>query len=333
MARPIKNNAEWFTHDADMRNDVKVKALRRKFSNTGYAVWCYLLESLTDTDFFEIEFSEIDIELLAADYDVKPEELTAIVEYCCRVNLLQKTEDGKRLYSEAHKRRFSGLITKRERDRERIAAAIAKRQEAKNGGNTPKTPEKQSYRSDNPHNTIQDNTIEKNTIQDSRVENNIIYPYRDIVALWNETCISLPKVKTLNDTRRQKIKCRLNEIAPNGTAQEWLDNLGDLFRRVQASDFLTGSTGWQATFDWFFENGKNWVKVSEGNYDNGRGRTQAQRQQTTPQGVTLGVGEYIDPTTGRRTYGTGKATIPPTAPARPSEKHQWDSKTQAWILL
>lgn len=38
MARPNKNNAEYFSHDADMRNDVKVKALRRRFSHTGYAV-------------------------------------------------------------------------------------------------------------------------------------------------------------------------------------------------------------------------------------------------------------------------------------------------------
>ena len=52
MARPKKNNAEYFTHDADMRNDVKIKALRRKFSHTGYAVWNYLLETLTDSDFF-----------------------------------------------------------------------------------------------------------------------------------------------------------------------------------------------------------------------------------------------------------------------------------------
>lgn len=79
MARPKKNNAEYFTHDADMRNDVKIKALRRKFSHTGYAVWNYLLETLTDSDFFEVEWEEINIELLAADYDVSVSELTEML--------------------------------------------------------------------------------------------------------------------------------------------------------------------------------------------------------------------------------------------------------------
>lgn len=47
----------------------------------------------------------------------------------------------------------------------------------------------------------------------------------------------------------------------------------------------------------------------------------------------LGVGEYIDPKSKRRTYGSGKATIPEEAPPRPSERHQWDSATKNWILL
>jgi hypothetical protein len=31
MARPLKNNADYFPHDNDMRNDEKILALRRKF--------------------------------------------------------------------------------------------------------------------------------------------------------------------------------------------------------------------------------------------------------------------------------------------------------------
>lgn len=328
MARPTKNNAEYFTHDADMRNDVKVKALRRKFSHTGYAVWCYLLESLTDTDFFELDFNPINVELLAADYDVSPEELTDIVEYCCRISLLQRNEDGTRLYSEAHKRRFSGLLAKRERDRERLAATIAKRQEAKNKHIAAKTDENTDNRGDNPH-----SKVEKSIVEESREDKSIIYPYRDITALWNSICKSLPQVKALNDDRRKKIRSRLLEMAPNAP-QLWLDRCRDLFTRVQASPFLTGDNqkGWTASFDWLFSNGNNWVKVMEGNYDHGRSGNVHGRV-TTQEGITLGAGEYIETTTGRRTYGTGKATIPPTAPPRPSERHSWDSKSQTWILL
>lgn len=328
MARPTKNNAEYFTHDADMRNDVKVKALRRKFSHTGYAVWCYLLESLTDTDFFELDFNPINVELLAADYDVSPEELTDIVEYCCRISLLQRSDDGSRLYSEAHKRRFAGLLAKRERDRERLAATIAKRQEAKSKHIAAKTDENADNRGDNPH-----SKVEKSIVEESREEKSIIYPYRDITALWNSICKSLPQVKALNDDRRKKIKSRLLEMEPNAP-QLWLDRCRDLFTRVQASPFLTGDNpkGWTATFDWLFSNGNNWVKVMEGNYDHGRSGN-GQGRVITQEGITLGAGEYIETTTGRRTYGTGKATIPPTAPPRPSERHSWDGKSQTWILL
>lgn len=104
MGRPKKNNAEYFSHDANMRDDIKIKALRRKFSHMGYAVWNYLLETLTNSDFFEIEWNEINIELLAADYDVTVEELTDIVNYSIKIGLLN-IENGK-LFSLTHKQRL-----------------------------------------------------------------------------------------------------------------------------------------------------------------------------------------------------------------------------------
>ncbi len=316
MARPTKNNAEYFTHDADMRNDVKIKALRRRFQHTGYAVWCFLLEVLTDGEFFEIDYRELNRELLAADFDVSVEKLEEIVEYCCKLNLLQLTDDN-RLYSEAHQKRFASLITKRERDRERL---IDKRQSENKGEVATKTSEKNNSRSDNTH-----SIIEENRVKESKEEKNIQYPYQDIIDRWNSICVSLPRVTKLDDKRRQKIKCRCNEWGK--TPEIWLQTAEEIFERIQASDFLKGSGGWTATFDWVFSNGTNCIKVMEGNYDNNRGSRSAQNSN-----INLGSGEYIDKD-GRRTYGTGKATIPPTAPPRPSEKHVWDSSTSNWILL
>ena len=96
MARPNKNNAEYFSHDADMRNDVKVKALRRKFGHVGYAVWCFILESLTDGDDFEVEYDKVNRELLAADFDIPVNQLEEIVEYCKSINLLQLSGESGR---------------------------------------------------------------------------------------------------------------------------------------------------------------------------------------------------------------------------------------------
>lgn len=155
-----------------------------------------------------------------------------------------------------------------------------------------------------------------------------IYPYQDIVVRWNSICGAyLPKVQKLSEARKQKIKARLQEF---GKQEEWLPTVDTLFKEIAASDFLRGnnSSGWTATFDWIFDSPKNWVKVMEGNYNNHIGAKNAPQQAQ----AQLGVGEYIDGT-GRRTYGTGKATIPNDAPPRPSERYCWNNSTKQWTIL
>ena len=232
MARPQKNNAEYFSHDADMRNDVKVKALRRKFQHTGYAVWCFILESLTDGEYFEIDYNELNRELLAADFDVPVELLEEIVDYCCKVGLLQMTED-QHLYSEAHQRRFASLMEKRKRDRERLARLINRRQQYKNGDNEAETSDNDSYHGDNPHSIVNNNREKESKPKENREKKNIQYPYQGIADLWNSVCVSLPKVQKLSEARRQKIKCRCDEWGK--TPDVWMQTAEDIFRRIQAS--------------------------------------------------------------------------------------------------
>lgn len=120
MARPIKSNADYFTHDSDMRNDPRIKAIRRKFKHTGFSVWNMLLEVLTDSDNFKIEKSELQIELLSGDFDIEPEWLTTFLDYCIAVELLQEINGF--ILSKRHIERFSALINKRKRDRNIVIA-------------------------------------------------------------------------------------------------------------------------------------------------------------------------------------------------------------------
>lgn len=316
MALNGKLAAQYFTHDADMRNDVKIKALRRKFSHTGYAVWNYLLEVLTDVEAFEIGYDDVTKELLAADFDVSVQELSEIVDYCCKIGLLQ--QDGTRLFSTAHQRRFQSIIERFQRRSE-----AGKRGMASRWGNRNKdiAPDNNVITSDN---IIEENRLEENRIEENRVR----YPYQDIADKWNSICGAfLPKVQKLSEARRNKIKARLQEF---GKQEEWIPTIEALFERIAASDFLRGNNNhqWTATFDWVFDSPKNWVKVMEGNYDNNRGSKQAPQQAN----IQLGVGEFID-AAGRRTYGTGRATIPNDAPPRPSERHAWNESTSQWIIL
>ena len=321
MAQIRKLAAQYFTHDADMRNDVKIKALRRKFSHTGYAVWNYLLEVLTDIESFEINFDDVTKELFAADFDVTVQQLTDIVDYCIKIGLLQK--EGNRLFSAAHQRRFQSIIERFQRRSEAGKKGMASR-----WGNRSNSAQEDNGVITSDNNVITpDNIIEEKRIEENRKEKNrTTYPYQDIADKWNSICGEfLPKVQKISDSRKQKIKSRLQEF---GQPEAWMPTIEAIFETIAESDFLRGknNTGWSATFDWIFENPKNWVKVLEGNYNNHKGG-----KPTRPQ-VNLGAGEYIDET-GRRTYGTGKATIPNDAPPRPSERHCWDASSNQWILL
>lgn len=51
--------------------------------------------------------------------------------------------------------------------------------------------------------------------------------------------------------------------------------------------------------------------------------------QQAPAGVQLGYGERI--VDGRRTYGTGKSTIPMNAPPRPGDGYSWSAEGNKWV--
>lgn len=344
MAQPNSNSASYFSHDADMRNDIKIKALRKKFGHTGYAVWCFILETLTDSEGFVIDFSEVNQELLAADYDITVEQLRQIIDLSVKIGLLQLTDGN--LYSEAHQRRFAQVIEKKERLRQSrsMGGKIGMRNRWGNRENsetqpdTVITPDKSVITDDNTVITSDNSDITpitnktgKDKIRQDKIrENKIEIPYRDIIALWNSLCgDKLPKVKALNDTRRQKMRVRLSEGGCK-TPDDMTAWARELFETVSQSSFLCGENNhnWTATFDWLFENPTNWVKVMEGNYSDNRG---ANKRRTGVENQ-LGVGEYMTQD-GRRTYGSGKANIPLSAPPRPSERHQWSAESNTWIML
>lgn len=101
-------------------------------------------------------------------------------------------------------------------------------------------------------------------------------PFKDIKAMWNETCTGFPKLFTLSESRKNKMRLRIAEM---GGLEKALPLIKQIFEKMQQSKFLKGDNkrGWKASFDWLFENDKNWVKVYEGNYDNKPEQTAAPR--------------------------------------------------------
>jgi len=91
-------------------------------------------------------------------------------------------------------------------------------------------------------------------------------PYQKIVSLYHEICTSLPKVKTLTDTRKRYLRARWKE-------HPGMDFWRELFEKVEASDFLTGRADYGnrkpfiANFEWIIRP-NNFAKILEGIYDN-----------------------------------------------------------------
>jgi predicted phage replisome organizer len=105
--------------------------------------------------------------------------------------------------------------------------------------------------------------IEIETEKESREKIN----YQEIVDLYNDTCVSFPRVKSLSDARKKAIKARLNSYS--------LDDFKNLFAKAEASTFLKGGNdrNWSATFDWLIKDA-NMAKVLDGNYDNNSNQKQ-----------------------------------------------------------
>ena len=89
-----------------------------------------------------------------------------------------------------------------------------------------------------------------------------------VVNLYHSICTNYPQVFRLSDARKDKISIRMEEFSKDGL--DGLEVVKTIFEKMQESKFLRGDNkrGWKASFDWIFENQKNWVKIIEGTYDN-----------------------------------------------------------------
>ena len=95
--------------------------------------------------------------------------------------------------------------------------------------------------------------------------------YRQIMDDYNMTCIDLPKIQTISEERRRRIRTLMNgmdkdKILPGKTAYE---RLHAIFQLTHESDFLSGRDGkWsRCSFDWMITK-KNALKILEGTYAN-----------------------------------------------------------------
>ena len=111
-----------------------------------------------------------------------------------------------------------------------------------------------------PEDTTEDTTKDttKGTTEGTNRGNRV--DYQEIINLYNNTCVSFPKVFTLSETRKKAIKKKLKTYS--------MEDFKKLFEMTEGSKFLKGENNWNwsANFDWLIKD-SNMVKVLEGNYE------------------------------------------------------------------
>lgn len=117
MARPRKNNADWFSHDTSMRDSLKVKTIRTKFGLEWYAVFVMTLEVLADAENFQLEDNDFQVEMLAGDFRLDPEKLKEFLTYFKSIWILQSK--NWKIFSEHLIERMTPLLSKRENMRQK----------------------------------------------------------------------------------------------------------------------------------------------------------------------------------------------------------------------
>src|SRR5690606_7438695 len=99
-------------------------------------------------------------------------------------------------------------------------------------------------------------------------------PCQEIVDLFNERCVDLPKVKVLSRKRKSSISARIKDYKPDDV----IVYFESVFNTVNQSDFLTGKDKecWTADFDWILKP-NYFIKIIEGKYS-GRKLTNQEKQ-------------------------------------------------------
>ena len=91
-------------------------------------------------------------------------------------------------------------------------------------------------------------------------------PYKQIMKLYQEICVSYPHIRTITGERQKAVKARWKEN-PN------LDTFKELFEIAESSSFMKGNNdrNWKADFD-FMMNPNKFNNILEGKYNKGESK-------------------------------------------------------------
>ena len=353
MARPKRQTVDFFLHYC--KGGKTLYILEGKYGNDGYAFWFKLLELLGESEgHFYSCVNTTDWEFLLAKTRVREDVANGIIDTLIDLGKIDADlwRAGRILWVENLVKYLAEVYKRRRADLPRKPSLVARviPAETNSDNHSPElmyaetmvnaynNPAELDYRQqkldrvDKSRVRVEESKEEESKEEKSKEEKSRLLPahtWKAVVDAWNTILGDhLPKVQTLTEGRKEALKARLEELSSD--MDEAVGMLTEAFEKVKQSTFLLGDNdrGWSATFDWVIQSADKLAKIIEGVYDD-----HGTNRKATNSDIALGVDEWIESGTGRRTYGTGATTIPTDAPPRPSARHQWDAASGLWILI
>ena len=270
----------YFSHDYNARTDPKLQKVLMKHGCTGIGVyWCVIEQiyeqggclPLSDCESiaFALRVDEMTVESIVRDFGLFDNDGVKFWSDSVYQRLNKRAEISEKRKKAAFDRwnktkdDANGMQV-HENPMQDYANKGKERKGKKNKGNVNESNELDSSENEfsDAHTPEQVDGItgqgkEKSSAKKEKID------FDAVVDLFHTHCPSFPRIIKLSDARKLKIKTRLVEMKHD------LGLLESVFTTMESSKFLRGDNKnqWQATFDWVFDNEKNWLKVIEGNYN------------------------------------------------------------------
>lgn len=241
----------WLKLKDDFFTDKRIKKLRRIAGGDTYTI-IYLkmmMKCMNNDGILEYEGIESSFaDELALDLDEDADNVQITVNFLMQAGLLEEMGENHFLMTEVPE-----LIGSETAGAQRVRDFRSKQKTLQ--CNTDVTEEKQVC------NVEKEIEIEKEKDIEKREEKRESINYQQIADMYNDTCVSFPRLTTLSDARKKAIRARLNNYT--------VEDFALMFAKAEASSFLKGGNdrNWSATFDWMIKD-SNMVKILDGNYDN-----------------------------------------------------------------
>ena len=231
----MSKDAYWFKHDSNAKDDPKCVLLIEQLGLEGFGIYWVLIEILREQPNYHYPLALIPS--IARRYNTSTQKVEAVIKGYG----LFSTDGKEFFFSESLINRMKPLEDRK--NQARLAARIRWDNEQKCDSNADALPTQ----------------CDSNAIREDKIREDKNISCQLVADSWNKITGNLPKIKKLTETRKKTIRARSNDLA----------EFEDVFKKVEASDFLSGRNGqWLGCgFDWVLKQA-NWTKIIEGNYDN-----------------------------------------------------------------